>query len=99
MVLETEESRPGDPWENLPLEFLIKVLRDHGRPVSALVACRLVFKRWMEIVDGPDLRNKIWNGHVPVFYDNDGKAYFCEVHDFLRFLGNLRRDVRDQFLQ
>ncbi|OAE22872.1 hypothetical protein AXG93_129s1000 [Marchantia polymorpha subsp. ruderalis] len=30
MVLETEDSRSGDPWETLPIEFLIKVLRDHG---------------------------------------------------------------------
>ncbi|BBN09257.1 hypothetical protein MPTK1_4g18260 [Marchantia polymorpha subsp. ruderalis] len=78
MVLETEESPPGDPWETLPIEILIKVLRDHGLPVSTLVECRLVSKNWMGIVDGPDLRNKIWNKSV-IVYDasTDGTAYFC----------------------
>ncbi|BBN08696.1 hypothetical protein MPTK1_4g13680 [Marchantia polymorpha subsp. ruderalis] len=79
MVLETKESRPGDPWETLPIEFLIKVLRDHGLPVSTLAACRSVCKKWMEIVDGPDLRNKIWNKHVIVYCGpfTDVAAFFC----------------------
>ncbi|BBN09313.1 hypothetical protein MPTK1_4g18730 [Marchantia polymorpha subsp. ruderalis] len=79
MVLETEESRPGDPWETLSIEFLIKILRDHGLPVSTLAACRSVCKKWMEIVDGPDLRSKIWNKHVIVYCDTftDSKAFFC----------------------
>ncbi|BFI33823.1 hypothetical protein MPTK2_4g18720 [Marchantia polymorpha subsp. ruderalis] len=77
MVLETEESRPGDPWETLPIKFLIKVLRDHGLPVSTLATCRSVCKKWMEIVDGPYLRSKIWNEHVLAYYDTEGTAYFC----------------------
>ncbi|OAE27272.1 hypothetical protein AXG93_59s1170 [Marchantia polymorpha subsp. ruderalis] len=53
--------------ETLPIEILIKVLRDHGLPVSTLVECRLVCKNWMGIVDGPALRNKIWNKTVIVY--------------------------------
>ncbi|OAE26849.1 hypothetical protein AXG93_3327s1000 [Marchantia polymorpha subsp. ruderalis] len=85
MVLETEESRTGDPWDTLPIEYLIKVLRDHGLPVSTLAACRSVCKKWMEIVDGPDLRNKMWNKHVIVYCDpfTDGAAFFCSSDQWI----------------
>ncbi|BBN09254.1 hypothetical protein MPTK1_4g18250 [Marchantia polymorpha subsp. ruderalis] len=78
MVLETEESRPEEPWDTLPIDFLMKILRDHGLPVSTLVACRVVCKKWKEIVDGPDFRSKIWHKCV-IVYDarTDGTAHFC----------------------
>ncbi|PTQ26454.1 hypothetical protein MARPO_1588s0001 [Marchantia polymorpha] len=78
MELEREEDRPQDLLDSLPVELLIKVLRDQDLPVFTLAECRSVCKKWKEIIDGPELRNKIWNKSV-IFYDAciDNTAYFC----------------------
>ncbi|BFI33829.1 hypothetical protein MPTK2_4g18850 [Marchantia polymorpha subsp. ruderalis] len=81
MELEREVDRPQDLLEPLPVELLIKVLRDQDLPVFTLVECRSVCKKWKEIIDGPQLRNRIWNKSV-ILYDAciDNTAYFC-FHD------------------
>ncbi|OAE18997.1 hypothetical protein AXG93_2551s1000 [Marchantia polymorpha subsp. ruderalis] len=43
MALDRKEYRAQDLWERLPIELLIKVLRDYDLPVSTLAACRSVF--------------------------------------------------------
>ncbi|BBM98621.1 hypothetical protein MPTK1_1g14890 [Marchantia polymorpha subsp. ruderalis] len=78
MELEREDHRPRDSWDSLPVELLIKVLRDQDLPISTLAECRAVCKKWKQIIDGPDLRNKIWNQSA-ILYDAciDSTAYFC----------------------
>ncbi|OAE31385.1 hypothetical protein AXG93_2168s1010 [Marchantia polymorpha subsp. ruderalis] len=80
-LVEREEDRPHDLLDSLPVELLIKVLRDQDLPVFTLAECRSVCRKWKDIIDGPQLRNKIWKEPV-ILYDAciDNTAYFC-FHD------------------
>ncbi|BBN09322.1 hypothetical protein MPTK1_4g18830 [Marchantia polymorpha subsp. ruderalis] len=78
MEPERDQHQPEDAWESLPIDFLIKILRDYDLPISTLLECRSVRKKWKEIIDGPDLRNKIWKNSVIVFNASlQDTAYFC----------------------
>lgn len=59
MELERQEDRPQDIWDSLPVELMIKVLRDHDLPVFTLAECRSVCKKWRDLIDGPELWHKI----------------------------------------
>ncbi|OAE26041.1 hypothetical protein AXG93_4601s1420 [Marchantia polymorpha subsp. ruderalis] len=86
MELEREEDRPQDLLFSLPIELLIKVLRDQDLPILTLAECRVVCKKWKAIIDGTELRNKIWNKSVLMYYDEsiDNTAYFCFSHIWIR---------------
>ncbi|PTQ26339.1 hypothetical protein MARPO_2704s0001, partial [Marchantia polymorpha] len=86
MELEREEDRPQDLLDSLPVELLIKVLRDQDLPILTLAECRVVCKKWKAIIDGTELRNKIWNKSVIMYYDEsiDNTAYFCFSHIWIR---------------
>ncbi|BBN08686.1 hypothetical protein MPTK1_4g13580 [Marchantia polymorpha subsp. ruderalis] len=79
MELEREKDRLQDLLDSLPVELLIKVLRDQDLPIFTLAECRVVCKKWKAIIDGPELQNKIWNKSVILYYDAciDNTAYFC----------------------
>ncbi|BBN07337.1 hypothetical protein MPTK1_4g02990 [Marchantia polymorpha subsp. ruderalis] len=78
MEPERDQHQPEDAWESLPIDFLIKILRDHDLPISTLLECRSVCKKWKEIIDGPELRNNIWKKSVIGFNaSRENTAYFC----------------------
>ncbi|OAE29396.1 hypothetical protein AXG93_2090s1020 [Marchantia polymorpha subsp. ruderalis] len=80
MEPERDQHQPEDAWESLPIDFLIKILRDHDLPISTLLECRLVRKKWKEVIDGPELRNRIWKNSVIVFHETthgENTAHFC----------------------
>ncbi|OAE21167.1 hypothetical protein AXG93_872s1370 [Marchantia polymorpha subsp. ruderalis] len=80
MEPERDQHQPQDAWESLPIDFLIKILRDHDLPISSLLECRSVRKKWKEVIDGPELRNRIWKNSVIVFKDvtrSENTAHFC----------------------
>ncbi|PTQ26886.1 hypothetical protein MARPO_0279s0001 [Marchantia polymorpha] len=78
MEPERDQHQPEDVWESLPIDFLIKILRDHDLPISTLLECRSVSKKWKEIIDGPELWNNIWKKSVIGFNPSrENTAYFC----------------------
>ncbi|OAE21169.1 hypothetical protein AXG93_872s1390 [Marchantia polymorpha subsp. ruderalis] len=78
MEPERDQHHPQDPLGSLPIDFLIKILRDHYLPISTLLECRSVCKKWKEVIDGPELQNKIWKKSVIVFHEHrENKAHFC----------------------
>ncbi|BBN09395.1 hypothetical protein MPTK1_4g19450 [Marchantia polymorpha subsp. ruderalis] len=78
MEPKRNQYQPEDAWESLPIDFLIKILRDHCLPTSTLLECRLGSKKWKEVIDGPELRNRIWKNSVIVFHARrENTAYFC----------------------
>ncbi|BBN08687.1 hypothetical protein MPTK1_4g13590 [Marchantia polymorpha subsp. ruderalis] len=78
MEPERDQHQPEDAWESLPIDFLMKILRDHDLPISTLLECRSVCKKWREVIDGPELQNKIWKNSVIVFHERrEIAAHFC----------------------
>ncbi|PTQ27020.1 hypothetical protein MARPO_0240s0001 [Marchantia polymorpha] len=78
MEPERGQHHPEDALESLPIDFVIEILRDHDLPISTLLECRSVCKKWKEIIDGPELRNNIWKKSVLGFNaSRENTAYFC----------------------
>ncbi|BBN08690.1 hypothetical protein MPTK1_4g13620 [Marchantia polymorpha subsp. ruderalis] len=78
MEPEGDQHQPEDAWESLPIDFLIKILRDHNLPISTLLECRSVCKKWKEVIDGHELRNKIWKNSIIMFHARrENTAHFC----------------------
>ncbi|BFI32432.1 hypothetical protein MPTK2_4g05910 [Marchantia polymorpha subsp. ruderalis] len=78
MEPERDQHQPQDAWETLPIDYLIKILRDHDLPISTLLECRSVCKKWKEIIDGPELWKHVWKESVIGFNAScENRAYFC----------------------
>lgn len=95
MAVEGEEGRPQYLWETLPIELLVNVLRDQDLPVFTLAECHLVCKRWKNIIDGPELRHKIWNKEVILCDEWTGnRIYFCFLDGWIgRYITFGRKEV------